>query len=79
MAVLVTHKRIMAKTSGGRSIDADLRAARLIGYSRILFMLVGIFEFDFLHIFSLSHCWMFLFAGVRFSFTIDFSQVKQIG
>ena len=74
VALLVTHKRITAKTSVGRSIDADIKPARFIGVGylrhtmqnisffsssnltrKILFsMLVGIFEFDFLHIFSLS-------------------------
>ena len=32
MALLVTHKRITAKISGGRSIDADIKPARFIGY-----------------------------------------------
>ena len=36
MALLVTHKRITAKTSGGRSIDADIKPARFIGHCRIL-------------------------------------------
>jgi len=36
MALLVTRKRITAKTSGGRSIDADVKRARFIGYCWIL-------------------------------------------
>ena len=64
MALLVTHKRITAKISGRLSIDADIKPARFIDYCWmpaahneehfiLLFsMLVGIFEFDFLHIFS---------------------------
>ena len=32
MALLVTHKRITAKIGGGRSIDADIKPARFIGY-----------------------------------------------
>ena len=36
VALLMTQKRIMAKTSGGQSIDADIKPARLIGYCRIL-------------------------------------------
>ena len=32
MALLVTHKRITAKISGGRSIDTAIKLARFIGY-----------------------------------------------
>ena len=32
MALRVSHKRITAKISGGRSIDADLKSARFITY-----------------------------------------------
>ena len=32
MALLVTHKRITVKISGGRSIDADIKPAHFIGY-----------------------------------------------
>ena len=95
MALLVTHKRITAKTSGGRSTDADIKPARFIGYCRILtahnaehFILLRVkfnsgkfffpcwLEFSnstffmFFHFLTLR---MFPFAGVRFSFTLDFS------
>ena len=36
VALLMTHKRIMAKTSGRRSIDADIKPARFIGYCWII-------------------------------------------
>ena len=36
VAFLMTHKRITAKTSDGRSIDADIKPARFIDYCRIL-------------------------------------------
>ena len=92
----MTHKRITSKTSGARSIDANTKLARYIGYCQILvahnaehffFLLVKFkpgkfffpcwlefFEYDFLHL----TVRMFLFAGVRFSITTDFPQVKQI-
>ena len=35
MALLVTHKSITAKISGGRSIDADIKPAHFIGYDWI--------------------------------------------
>ena len=37
-------------------------------------MLVGIFEFNFLHIFHFLIVRMFVYAGVRFSLTTDFPQ-----
>ena len=36
VALFMTHKRIMAKTSGRRSIDADIKPARFIGYCWII-------------------------------------------
>ena len=99
VTLLVTHKRITAKTSCGRSIDADIKQARFIGYCQILvahnaedfFLLLIKFnpgkffpcwlEFSnltFYILFLFLIVRMFLFAGVRFSFTTSFPQVRQI-
>lgn len=48
------------------------------GNSFVFFTLVGIFKFNFFHIFSLSHCWLFLFAGVSFLLLLIFHRLSGL-
>ena len=87
VALLMTHKRIMAaKTSGGRSTDADIKPARFIGYCRILaahnaehfFLLLVRFNrpreilFSMLvGIFEINFLHIFHFLILRYSFMLE--------